>query len=94
MARLNRKRAREIFTMSKQQKWGYPKIFDALKAAGVEYYETDVARHGIVYHESGEAIPEPPPPESLVLLARSTQKRFLHSEPRSDQDCEFSSRNR
>jgi hypothetical protein len=42
MARLNRKRVREIFTMSKRQKWAYPKIFDALQDAGVEYYETDV----------------------------------------------------
>lgn len=37
MARLNRKRVEEIFTMSKQEKWAYPRIFDALKDAGVEY---------------------------------------------------------
>jgi uncharacterized protein YbcV (DUF1398 family) len=67
MARLNRKRVREIFTMSKQRKWAYPKIFDALKDAGVEYYETDVATHDIVYHGSGDAIPEPPPSEFTPL---------------------------
>jgi uncharacterized protein YbcV (DUF1398 family) len=62
MASLDGKRVEEIFTMSKQEQWAYPKIFDARKDAGVEYYETDVATHGIVYHGSGEAIPEPPPP--------------------------------
>jgi uncharacterized protein YbcV (DUF1398 family) len=59
---LNKKRVEEIFTRSKQEKWPYPKIFDALKDAGVECYETDVATHGIVYRGSGDSIPEPPPP--------------------------------
>jgi uncharacterized protein YbcV (DUF1398 family) len=62
MARPNRKRVREIFTMSKQRKRAYPKILDALKDAGVEYYETDVATDDIVYHGSGDVIAEPPPP--------------------------------
>jgi uncharacterized protein YbcV (DUF1398 family) len=62
MPELNKKRVAEIFTKSKQEKWPYPKIFDALKEAGVEYYETEVATHDIVYHASGDAIPEPPPP--------------------------------
>jgi uncharacterized protein YbcV (DUF1398 family) len=67
MARLNRKRVEEIFTMSKQEKWAYPRIFDALKNAGVEYCETDLATHDIVYHGAGDAIPEPPPPEFTPL---------------------------
>ena len=62
MADLNKKRVEEIFTKSKQEKWSYPKIFDALKDAGVEYYETEVATHDIVYHGSGYSISEPPPP--------------------------------
>jgi uncharacterized protein YbcV (DUF1398 family) len=62
MAGMNKKRVEEIFTKSKQEKWPYPKIFDALKDAGVEYYETEVATHGIVYHGSGDSIHEPPPP--------------------------------
>jgi hypothetical protein len=37
MLGLNKKRFEEIFTRSKQEKWAYPKIFDALKEAGVEY---------------------------------------------------------
>jgi uncharacterized protein YbcV (DUF1398 family) len=62
MAGLNKKRVEELFTKSKQEKWPYPKIFDALKGAGVEYYETEVATHGIVYHGSEDSISEPPPP--------------------------------
>ncbi|MGC1482702.1 MAG: DUF1398 family protein [Candidatus Acidiferrum sp.] len=64
---LNKKRVEEIFTKSKQEKWAYPKIFDALKEAGVEYYETDVATHGILYHGSGDAISEPPPRSFIAL---------------------------
>jgi hypothetical protein len=61
MAGFNKKRVEEIFTKSKQEKWPYPKIFDALKEAGVESYETDVATHDIVYHGSGDSVPEPAP---------------------------------
>jgi uncharacterized protein YbcV (DUF1398 family) len=67
VARLNRKPVEAIFTMSKQEKWAYPKIFDALKDTGVGYYETEVATHDIAYHGSGDAIPEPPPPEFTPL---------------------------
>jgi len=67
MTGLNRKRVEEIFTSNKPQKWAYAKIFDALKDAGVQYYETEVATHDIVYHGAGDALPEPPPPEFTVL---------------------------
>jgi uncharacterized protein YbcV (DUF1398 family) len=62
MPGLNKKGVEEIFTKGKQEQWPYPQIFDALKAAGVEFYETDVATHNIVYHGSGESFEEPPPP--------------------------------
>jgi uncharacterized protein YbcV (DUF1398 family) len=90
MARLNRKRVREIFTMSKQEKWAYPKIFEALKDAGVEYYETDVATHDIVYHGSGDALPEPPPPEftplnpSVTFDAREVKLAIERNKARPD----------
>lgn len=71
MAGLNKKRVEEIFTKSKPEKWPYPKIFDALKDAGVEYYETDVATHGIVYHRSGDSVPEPPQPGFTPLKPRA-----------------------
>jgi uncharacterized protein YbcV (DUF1398 family) len=67
MPGLNKKRVEEIFTRSKREKWAYPKIFDALRGAGVEYYEADVATHDIVYHGSEDSIPEPPPQDFAPL---------------------------
>ncbi len=57
----DRGRIEEIAEKSKVEKWPYPKIFNALKAAGVEYYETSVSTHEIVYHGSGESWTEPAP---------------------------------
>lgn len=57
----NRNAIEEIAEKSKTEKWPYPKIFDSLKAAGVEYYETSVSTHEIVYHGSGESWTEPAP---------------------------------
>lgn len=57
----DRGRIEEIAEKSKVEKWPYPKIFNALKAAGVEYYETSVLTHEIVYHGSGESWTEPAP---------------------------------
>jgi uncharacterized protein YbcV (DUF1398 family) len=62
MSGFNKKRVEEIFTRSKQEQWPYPQIFNALKVADVEYYETEVATHDIVYHGSGDSLTEPPPP--------------------------------
>jgi uncharacterized protein YbcV (DUF1398 family) len=72
MPGFDKKRVEDIFTKSKQEKWPYPKIFNELKEAGVEYYETDVAIHGIVYHEPGDSISEPPPP-GFTSLKPSTE---------------------
>ena len=52
---------KEILQKSDAESWPYPKIFDSLKAAGVEYYETSVSTHEIVYHGSGESWTQPPP---------------------------------
>ena len=57
----------EIAEKSKAEKWPYPKIFNSLKDAGVEYYETSVSTHEIVYHGSGESWTEPAP-EGFVTL--------------------------
>jgi len=70
MARLNSKSVEEIFATSKQEKWAYPKIFEGLKDAGAEYYDTAIATRGIEYHGSGDAIPESPPPR-FTRLKRS-----------------------
>jgi hypothetical protein len=75
MLRLNKKRVEEIFTRSKQEKWAYPKIFDALKEAGVEYYETGVATHDIVYHGSRDAIPRASAAGVRALNSPSSETR-------------------
>lgn len=56
------KKIESIAIKAKTERWEYPKIFNALKEAGVEYYETKVANHEIIYYGSGknltEAVPE------------------------------------
>ena len=39
-----------ILRRSANEQWPYPRIFDALKHAGVEYYVTDVDRQRVVYY--------------------------------------------
>lgn len=58
---LNKKRIEEILNISAREQWKYPLTFDALKAAGVEFYETEVPRHAIVYFGGGEQWSEAPP---------------------------------
>jgi uncharacterized protein YbcV (DUF1398 family) len=38
-----------IFKHAAIEKWSYPRVFDALKAAGVRYYITDAVRYEIEY---------------------------------------------
>ena len=52
---------KKILAEAAAQKWPYPKVFDALKAAGVEYYETVVPRHEITYHGAGGQLKEGAP---------------------------------
>jgi uncharacterized protein YbcV (DUF1398 family) len=40
----------EIIQTSREEKWPYPRVFEALKHAGVESYEVNVATHEVVYH--------------------------------------------
>lgn len=68
----NRNAIEEIAEKSKAEKWPYPKIFDSLKAAGVEYYETSVSTHEIVYHGSGQSWTEPAPEGFVTLEVSST----------------------
>lgn len=63
----DRGRIEEIAEKSKAEKWPYPKIFNSLRDAGVEYYETSVSTHELVYHGSGESWTEPAP-EGFVTL--------------------------
>jgi len=67
MTSFDKKRVEEVFTKGKREQWPYPEIFNALKDAGVENYETDVATRSIVYHGSGDACTEPPPAGFISL---------------------------
>ena len=50
MPGLDKKRVAEIYTAGKREQWPYPKIFEALEAAGVEGYIVDVASHTVIYY--------------------------------------------
>jgi uncharacterized protein YbcV (DUF1398 family) len=68
MPTFDKNRIEEVFTKSKQERWPYPKVFKALKEAGVEFYETDVATHNIMYLGSGDTCAEPPPAGFVSLM--------------------------
>jgi len=57
----------EIARVSKTERWPFPKTFDALKNAGVDYYDVDIATHQITYHGSGKSFSEPAPTGSPIL---------------------------
>jgi uncharacterized protein YbcV (DUF1398 family) len=64
---LDKERIKEIATVSKEEKWEYPGIFNTLKDAGVEYYETNVRDHTIVYSGDGDHFIEDPAENSVGL---------------------------
>jgi uncharacterized protein YbcV (DUF1398 family) len=63
----DKERINEIATVSKEERWEYPRIFNALKDAGVEYYETSVRDHTIVYSGGGDQLNEDPGGDSVEL---------------------------
>jgi uncharacterized protein YbcV (DUF1398 family) len=50
-----------IFKHAAVEQWSYPRVFDALKAAGVRYYITDVVRYEIEYFGDEESAVEEGP---------------------------------
>lgn len=49
----------QIRNMAAKEKWGFPRIFAALKAAGVTGYQVDVATHATTFEcDTGETILE------------------------------------
>ncbi len=43
----------EISKVSKAEKWPFPKTFNALAEAGVEFYDVDLRKGSITYHGNG-----------------------------------------
>jgi uncharacterized protein YbcV (DUF1398 family) len=73
MPSLDKKRVVEIYTASKREQWPYPRIFDALQAAGVEGYVVDVASHTVMYYGHNESCIENSPPGFTGI---TTEKHF------------------
>lgn len=72
MDNVDKKRIADIITRGKTEQWPYPKIFEALKEAGVRSYEADVASHSIIYYGHVDSFTEPPPPDFLRLKPTQT----------------------
>jgi|SRR5262245_26118506 len=69
---LDRKKMEEIPVKAKRDQWPYPKIFEALKEAGVESYETKVSTHEITYYGGSDTWTEPVPPGFQPLAVSPT----------------------
>jgi uncharacterized protein YbcV (DUF1398 family) len=55
----DKKKIEEILIISKSEQWDYPKKFNALKNAGVAYYDVTIADRGITYYGNGQSFTEP-----------------------------------
>jgi len=64
---MNSKIVQEIAERGKREQWPYPRIFDALKNAGVESYAVEVSNRRIVHHGGDVEWVEPSPPEAVTL---------------------------
>jgi uncharacterized protein YbcV (DUF1398 family) len=86
MPEFDKTRIEEIVSRSKIEQWPYPKIFEALKEAGVLSYEADVASHSIVYYGHVDSYTEPVPADFLRLKPALTfDKAALHLAIRRNQ---------
>ncbi len=85
---MNPTQYKEILAQAAAEKWSYPKVFDALKAAGVQSYDVRVAQHEIIYHSADGNFREGPPSdfkpspaadqfnqEGVIAAIRRTQRK-------------------
>jgi len=69
---MNRERVQEISEQSKQERWPFPRTFEALKAAGVASYRFDVRTCETVFQGlQGPPLAEPLGGASPVAIAPS-----------------------
>ena len=54
----DKKRIKEISIVSKAEKWAFPRTLNALKEAGVEYYDVEMSSGEIIYHGGGQSMKE------------------------------------
>jgi uncharacterized protein YbcV (DUF1398 family) len=65
--KMDQRKIEEISKQSKAERWPFPRTFDALKEAGVEYYEVSTATHQITYHGGGMSFSEEAPSDFRSL---------------------------
>jgi len=68
----DKKLIESIITKSKSEHWAYPKTFNALQGAGVEYYEVKISTHEINYYGNNESLVESPPLDFVPLEVAPT----------------------
>ena len=60
---------KDVLNRAVIEKWSYPQIFDALHAAGVEYYETHVSASQTTYYGGDESWKEASLSQSPLVVA-------------------------
>jgi uncharacterized protein YbcV (DUF1398 family) len=68
---MDKNKIESIASISKAEKWAFPKTFKLLKDAGVSSYEVMTSKHQIIYYDGKQTYQEPPPKEfsSLEIAA-------------------------
>lgn len=82
---IDKKKILEIAQQSKLEKWPYPKIFDALKAAGVESYEVDVAHQFIVYKGKNQEFSEKSEKTAILPISNTFDVKAVQAAIRNNQ---------
>jgi uncharacterized protein YbcV (DUF1398 family) len=52
----DKQRIKEITTTSKAERWPFPRTLNALKEAGVDYYDVQLSNHEVIYYGKGESL--------------------------------------
>ncbi len=60
---------KDVLNRAALEKWSYPQIFEALQAAGVEYYETHVSTCQTTYYGGDESLKESSLSQSPLVVA-------------------------
>lgn len=55
---MDTRKIQKISKISKEEQWSYPKTFNALRDAGVESYEVEIAHHKTTYIGGGKTFVE------------------------------------
>lgn len=70
----------QICKLSKEEKWPYPKTFEALKAAGVQSYEVQLNPYTIVYKGESQQWKEPTPAiESFKISSKFNKNGIVET---------------